>query len=135
MNEGMRIGLQAELLVRSGRLGRPAVARSKCLSQFRRFHLVGLVSAGLAFSTQAQSAVTNFGAAVSGGTSERASMPVIATEAPENDQSLSLTKTLTNEPNTKHAERNAASNPSIGVELVCGLVLFFWVQRFRNFSV
>jgi hypothetical protein len=136
MSEGIRVGLQEEVLMRPGRLGTLAVFQSRVSqSRFRnRFHLlhqVGLVLAGLAFSAQAHSVPTNVDAAHSDAASGRGTLFVVATEAPGNDQLPLGTKTLTNESNAKASEQTAAF-PSIGVALICGLALFVWVQRFRN---
>jgi hypothetical protein len=130
MIKRIRVGLKEELLVGSGRIGRPAVSQSICLSRFHPFCIVGLVSVGLAFSAAARFVSTNTDAAVSYAASGRGTMSVLATEARENNQSPP--ETLTNKSDRKLSERNAAPNPNVGVELVCGLALFLWVQRFRN---
>jgi hypothetical protein len=133
MSEGIQFGLQEEVVVRPGRLGPAAVYQYRCRrSRFHLFHMVGLVLAGLAFSVQAQFAAMNVVAAVSDAVSGGSTLSVVATEAPENDQLSSETKTLSTASNASASERNAGSFPSIGVALVCGLALFVWVQRFRN---
>jgi hypothetical protein len=132
MIEGIRVGLKEELQVGPRMLGTPAVFKSICLSPFHLVCIVGLVSVGLAFSAAAQFVSASFDVAVSYAASPGSTMSVVAAEAPENDQSPSETETLTNKANRKVSERDATPNPSIGVELVCGLALFLWVQRFRN---
>jgi hypothetical protein len=132
MMEGIRVGLQEELLVEPGKLGTPATAQSICLSRFNLFCVTGLVLVGLAFSAAAEFVSTNFDAAVSYAASDRDTTPVVARQAPENDPSPSEGETLTNKPNRKVSERDTTPNPGIGVELVCGLALFLWVQRFCN---
>jgi hypothetical protein len=132
MIEGIRVGLKEELLVGPGKLGTPAIAQPICLSRFHLFCITGLVFAGLALSSAAEFVSTNFDAAVSYPASDRDTTSVVARQAPENDPSPSEGETLTNKPNRKVSERDTKANPGIGVELVCGLALFLWVQRFRN---
>jgi hypothetical protein len=131
MMEGIRVGLQEELLLGPGKLGTLAIAQSRCLRRFHLFCVTGLVLVGLAFSSAAEFVPTNFDAAVSYAASDRDTTSVVARQAPENNQSPSERETLTNKPN-KVSERDTTPNPGIGVELVCGLGLFLWVQRFCN---
>jgi hypothetical protein len=132
MIEGIPVGLKEELLVGPGKLGTPAIAQSIRLCRFHLFCVTGLVLVGLAFSSAAELVSTNFDAAVSYAASDRDTTSVIATHATEYDQGPSEGERLTNTPNRKVSERDTTANPGIGVELVCGLALFLWVQRFRN---
>jgi hypothetical protein len=132
MIEGIPVGLKEELLVGPGKLGTPAIAQSIILCRFYLFCVTGLVLVGLAFSSAAELVSTNFDAPVSYAASDRETTSVIATQAPEYDQGPSEGERLTNKPNRKVTESDTTANPGIGVELVCGLALFLWVQRFRN---
>ena len=129
MIEGIPVGLKEELLVRPGKLGTPAIAQSIILCRFYLFCVTGLVLVGLAFSSAAELVSTNFDAPVSYAASDRDTTSVIATEY---DQGPSEGERLTNKTNRKVTESDTTANPGIGVELVCGLALFLWVQRFRN---
>jgi len=133
MIEGSRVGLkEEELQVGPGKLGTPAVSQSIGLRPFHLFCLLGLVSVGLAYSAEGQFVSTSFDAAASYGALTRDTVSLVAAEAPGNDQSSPETQILANKPNGKVSERDAAPNPGIGVELICGFGLFLWVQRFRN---
>jgi hypothetical protein len=121
--------LKEELPVGPGKLGTPAIAQSICLGRFQLFCVTGLVFVGLTFSSAAELVSTNFDAAVSYWASDRDTTSVVATHAPEFNQGPSEGETLTNKPNRKVSERDTTP---IGVELVGGLALFLWVQRFRS---
>jgi hypothetical protein len=132
MMEGIQVGLKEELIVGPGKLGTPASAQFICLSRFHLFCVTGLVWVGLASSLAAEFVSINFEAAVSYAASDRDTTSVVARQVSENDQSPSDGETLTNKPDGKVSERDPTANPGLGVELVCGLALFLWVQRFRN---
>jgi hypothetical protein len=137
MIEGNRVWFWCKegLVVGSCMLGTRAVSRAVRLVRFPLFCLVGLLSVKLAFSAAAHWVPTNFEAATNYAASDRGTISVIATEKPENDELSSETQSLKNKGDRQVSELTPIPNPSIGVEIVGGLALFLWVQRFRNSSV
>jgi hypothetical protein len=131
MIEGIAVGLKKELLVGPVKLGTPAIAELIWWCRFHLFCVTGLVLVGLASSAAAELVSTNF-EAVSYAAADRDTTSMIVTHPPEYDPGPSEGQTLTNKVNRKVTERETTANPGIGVELVCGLALFLWVQRFRN---
>jgi hypothetical protein len=130
MTEGIRFGLKEGRLVESGRHGTSVDFQAACVSRLPLFCIAGLVSVGIAISASAQLVSTTVDAAVSYVVSSRGTMSVLATKNPENDQFSRETQTLKNK-----IEGKPTPNLSIGVEIVGGLALFLWIQRFRNYSV
>jgi hypothetical protein len=131
MIAGIRVGLKEKLLVRPGNLGTPAKAPS-IWCRVHLFCVIGLVLAGLAFSSAPELASTNFDAAVTYAAADRETTSVVTRQVSDSDQSFSEGETLANKPTRKVSAGDSTENPGIGVELVCGLALFLWVQRFRN---
>ena len=135
MMEGNRVGYKEGLLVGSCRLGTRAISQAVRLVRFPLFCLVGLLSVRLAFSAAAQWVPTKLDAAASYAASDRGTISVVATGKPENHELSSETQTLKKKGDRQVSELAPIPNPSIGVEIVGGLALFLWVQRFRNSSV
>jgi len=127
MTEGIRFGLKEGRLVESGRHGTSVDFQA---ARLPLFCIAGLVSVGIAISASAQLVSTTADAAVSYVVSSRDTMSVLATKNPENDQFSRETQTLENK-----IEGKPTPNLSVGVEIVGGLALFLWIQRFRNYSV
>jgi hypothetical protein len=130
MTEGIRFGLKEGRYLSQGRHGTSVDFQAACVSRLLLFCIAGLVSVGIAISASAQLVSTNVDAAVSYMVSSRGTMSVLATKNPENDQFSRETQTLENK-----IDGEPMPNLSIGVEIVGGLALFLWIQRFRNYSV
>jgi hypothetical protein len=136
MNEG---GLM------SGELAIWAISQGVLLARAFLFRFVELLYVMLAFYAAAELVPTNLSAAVSNVVTDRGIISVVATKTPENDRLPSQTQTLTNmtsaemvramEPEKTHGQVSDLLNPSTGVQIVGGLALFLWVQRFRNYWV
>lgn len=118
MKEGMRTTSQAVRLVR-----------------FPLFCLVGALSAGLALSEAGQPVPTNLSGAESYAASDRGAISMEGGEKPGNDVLSSVVRVSKSNRESQVYQLTPTPNPSIGVEIIGGLALFFWVQRFRNSSV
>ena len=116
MMEGMRTASQVVRLVR-----------------FPLFCFVGALSAGLAFSETRQPVLTNLSTSASYAASDRGAVSREG-EKPGND-GLSVVQVSKSNQEREAYQLTPIPNPSIGVEIIGGLALFFWIQRFRNFSV
>jgi hypothetical protein len=118
MKEGMRTTLPVVRLVR-----------------FPLFCLVVVLSTRLAFSEAAQPVPTNLNAALNYAASDRGAGSMGTPERRGNNGLSSVVQTSKNNRDRQVYELTPIPNPSIGVEIIGGLALFFWVQRFRNSSV
>jgi hypothetical protein len=115
MKEGMRATSQAVRLVR-----------------FPLFCLVGAVSAGLAFSETGRPVPTHLSGAESYAASDRGTISMEGGEKPENAVLSSVVRVSKSNQDREIYQLTPTPNLSIGVEIIGGLALFFWIQRFRN---
>jgi hypothetical protein len=124
------------------------IAKTVPLAQWPVWCIAGFVSVMLEFPAAAKMIPRDLGIAVSVAVSTPGIVSLIATKVVENEQWASERKPWTN---TLGAERLGAMDPekrdgqiselnpereeSTWVAIIGGLALFFWIQRFRNFSV
>jgi len=124
MMEGIRIALNE---------GVRSISRAVRLVRLPLFCFIGLLSVRLAFSA-AQWIPTNLAAPAGSAASDHGATAVVVAEKTGNDELSSEIQSLKNK-GRQISELKPIPNPSIGVEIIGGLALFLWVQRFRNSSV
>ena len=125
MTEGIRFALNE---IESGRHDTSAEFQAVCWNRLPLFCIAGLVFVGLAHSTSAQSISLNVDAEISYAVSRGAMMSAVAAKKPEYDREPPQTQA-----SASKTELKPAPNLGIGVEIVGGLALFLWIQRFRNY--
>jgi len=103
------------------------------LVQLYLFCLVGVLSAGPALSAAVQPVANKN---LSDQESYTASDRALSTGASDKPEELaSVVETSKADRSGEVYQLTPIPNPSIGVAIIGGLALFFWIQRFRNSSV
>jgi hypothetical protein len=112
--------------------GMRATSQAVSLVRFPLICLAGALSAGLAFSAAGP---TKLSAAESYAASDRGAISTERGDKPGNDVLPPAVRVSTSNQDKEVYQLTPTPNPSIGVEIIGGLALFFWIQRFRNSSV
>jgi hypothetical protein len=112
--------------------GMGTTSKAVRLVRFPLFCLAGALFAGLAFY---EAGSTNLSAAESYATSERGAISTERGDKPGKDVLPPVVRVSNSSQDREVYQLTPTPNPSIGVEIIGGLALFFWIQRFRNSSV